>query len=135
MDGRFTERQTLEMLLMLRARLVLVAPLTAAMLSACVVAPYPARPVVYSQPAPAYAPPVEEYVVDTPPPAPYAEVIPPLPYEGAVWIGGYWGWNGGRHYWVPGRYERGRPGYGWRPHSWVQEGGRWHMRAGGWERR
>jgi hypothetical protein len=110
------------------------------MLSACVVAPYPARPVVYSQPVPAapvYAPaPAEQdYVVDVAPPPPYVEGVPAIPFAGAIWIGGYWGWNGGRHYWVPGRYEHPRPGYGWRPHAWVQEGGRWHMRQGGWERR
>lgn len=115
------------------------------MLGGCIVAPYPSRPVVYSQPAPApvyaqpapsYAPvPSEEYVVDVAPPPAYVETVPVVPYAGAVWIGGYWGWNGGRHYWVPGRYERPRPGYGWRPHAWVQVGGRWHLRNGGWERR
>ena len=73
-------------------------------------------------------------VVDTPPPAPYAEVIPATPYPGAVWIGGYWGWNGGRHQWVPGYYDRGRPGYRYEPHRWENRGGRWHLHAGGWIR-
>lgn len=105
-------------------------------LSACVVAPYPQR--VY-HPVPAGpgpgAYPEGDVVVDVPPPAPYVEVVPPLPYAGAIWIGGYWGWSGGRHHWVPGRWEAPRPGYAWRPHAWVQEGGRWHLHGGGWVRR
>jgi hypothetical protein len=119
------------------SRLLLILPLTAAALSGCVLAPYPARR-VYAQPAPVYAQPVPEYadeaVVDVAPPAPYVEVVPALPYPGAVWIGGYWGWRGGRHAWVPGRWDRPRPGYGWRAHGWVNDGGRWHLRGGGWIR-
>ena len=57
------------------------------------------------------------------------------PYAGAVWIGGYWGWRGGRHEWVGGRWEAGRPGYGWQPHRWVQHDNRWHLEGGGWVRR
>jgi hypothetical protein len=73
-------------------------------------------------------------VVDAPPPAPYAEVVPVLPYPGAVWIGGYWGWNGGRHNWVPGYYDRPRQGYRYEPHRWESRGGRWHLHGGGWIR-
>jgi len=122
---------------MIQTRLLIVVPVAAVLLSACVVAPYPNR-VVYSQPVPAYsqAQPVyqDETVVDVAPPAPYVEVVPAVPFTGAVWIGGYWGWNGGRHQWVAGRWEHPRPGYGWRPHAWVQQGGRWHLHAGGWVR-
>ena len=74
-------------------------------------------------------------VVDVAPPASYVEMIPVLPFLGALWIAGYWGWYGGRHQWVPGRYERPRSGYGWNPHGWVQQGGRWHLHGGGWVRR
>ncbi|HWH85007.1 MAG TPA: hypothetical protein VNU71_22510 [Burkholderiaceae bacterium] len=127
---------------MIQTRLLIV-PLSALLLSACVVAPYPARPVVYSQPIPAYRQPVPQYgeadpadeaVVDIAPPAPYVEVVPAIPFAGAVWIGGYWGWAGGRHQWHPGRWERPRPGYSWRAHSWVNQGGRWHLHGGGWAR-
>lgn len=119
---------------MIRTRLLIVS-LSALLLSACVVAPYPNR-VVYSQPVPVNAAPVyqEEAVVDVAPPPPYVEVVPAIPFAGAVWIGGYWGWSGGRHQWVPGRWEHPRPGYSWRAHAWVQQGGRWHLRAGGWVR-
>lgn len=97
--------------------------LSAALLSGCVVVPahhgYAAAPAI---------------IVDAPPPAPYVEVQPAIPYPGAVWIGGYWGWNGGRHNWVPGYYERPRPGYRYEPHRWENHRGRWQLRAGGWFR-
>ncbi|MEO6030640.1 MAG: hypothetical protein ABIP61_01865 [Burkholderiaceae bacterium] len=117
---------------------LLAVSLSAMSLSACVVAPYPRQ--VYSQPVPAaYGQPAyggDIAVVDVAPPAPYVEVVPPMPFAGAVWIGGYWGWGAGRHQWVPGRWDRARPGYAWRPHVWVQGGGgHWHLRGGGWVRR
>jgi hypothetical protein len=120
-------------------KLISAAALSALTLSACVVAPYPQR-VVYSQPVPAgqaaggqYSDGVEA-VVDVAPPAPYVEVVPAIPFAGAIWIGGYWGWQGGRHTWVPGRWDHPRPGYAWRPHAWVQQGGRWQLHSGGWVR-
>lgn len=104
-----------------------LALLTSALLSACVVVPahrggYRGG---YAEPA--------VVVIDTPPP-PYAEVVPVMPYPGAVWVGGYWGWQGGRHQWVPGYYDRPRPGYRYEPHRWDNRGGRWHLRVGGWLR-
>ncbi|MFG6488572.1 hypothetical protein ACG04R_17930 [Roseateles sp. BYS78W] len=102
---------------------LLLALAASALLSACIVVP--------AHPAYATGPVV---VVDTPPPAPYAEVVPAMPYPGAVWISGYWGWSGGHHHWVPGYYERPRPGYRWEPHHWENQGGRWHLRVGGWIR-
>ncbi|MDR7333632.1 hypothetical protein [Roseateles asaccharophilus] len=101
------------------------ALLTAALLSGCVVVPahragyYGAAPVV---------------VVDAPPPPQQVEVMPAMPYPGAVWINGYWGWRGGRHHWVPGYYERPRSGYRYEPNRWESRGGRWHLRMGGWIR-
>ena len=112
---------------------LLIVSLSAALLSACVIAPYPRR-AVYSEPAPSGAYDSQDVVVDMAPPAPYVEVVPIIPFPGAFWIGGYWGWNSGRHQWVPGRWERPRSGYNWRPHAWVQQGGRWHLHGGGWVR-
>lgn len=96
-------------------------------LSACVV-----TPVGRSY---AYVPAGEVIIADVGPPAPYVEVVPVAPYAGAVWINGYWGWRGGRHYWVGGRYEQPRLGYGWAPHRWVQHDNRWHLEGGAWFRR
>ena len=110
-------------------RLVVMIAATSA-LSACVVAPYPQQQAVYAQPG--YDQP--DVVVGMAPPAPYIETIPLIPFAGAVWIGGYWGWSGNRHQWVPGRYERPRPGYRMEPHRWNQgPHGSWHLR-GGWVR-
>ena len=109
-----------------KLKLVWVA-LSALALSACVVAPYPRYAVAnqgyYEGPA-----------VDVAPPAPYAEVVPVIPFPGALWIGGYWGWNGGRHNWVPGRWDRPRAGYSWQPHIWLNIGGYWRQRGGHWRR-
>lgn len=100
----------------------MVAATTA--LSACVVAPYQQQ-MAYDQP---------DLMVGVAPPAPYIETVPVIPFAGAVWLNGYWGWSNGRHQWVPGRYERPRPGYRMEPHRWVQgPRGNWHLR-GGWVR-
>jgi hypothetical protein len=115
---------------MLWPRLLFVS-MPALALSACVVVPYPyARQSAYYQPAGEGG-----VVVDAAPPAPYAEVVPVMPYADAFWIGGYWGWYGGRHQWVPGRWEHQRGGYGWQQHAWMRQGGRWHLHQGGWVRR
>ena len=111
---------------MSKLKIVAAAALSALALSACVVAPYPRQG--------GYYPDAGGLVVDVAPPAPYVEVVPVLPYSGGVWIGGYWGWSGGRHNWVPGRWDRPRPGYAWSPHRWEQRGNRWHLHEGGWVR-
>lgn len=109
-----------------QAKLMILA--ASMLLSACVVAPYPRYGGYYG------GGPVGSVVVtaDIAPPAPYAEVVPAMPYAGAVWLGGYWGWGGGRHQWVPGRWDAHRPGYAWRPYAWAPHGGRWQLNAGGW---
>jgi hypothetical protein len=107
-------------------RTLALAALCSAALSACVVAPV-GRPY-------GYAPGGEVVVADVAPPAPYVETLPPPPFAGAVWINGYWGWRGGRHVWVGGRYEHPRPGYVWSPHRWVQHDGSWHLEEGHWMR-
>lgn len=107
--------------------LVIALPL-ATLMAGCVVAPAPYPP---PEPMPG------EAVIVSPsaPPAPIVEVVPAMPYAGAIWIGGYWGWNQGRHVWVPGRYVAPRAGYRWEPHRWVQgPRGHWHLRGGGWVR-
>jgi hypothetical protein len=74
------------------------------------------------------------YVTVAPPPV-QAEVVGVAPYPGAVWIGGYWGWEGGRHMWHGGYWTRGRPGYVWQPHRWEPRGGGYVYFRGGWRRR
>ncbi|HEY0745971.1 MAG TPA: hypothetical protein VGD63_04675 [Steroidobacteraceae bacterium] len=73
-------------------------------------------------------------VVMVAPPPPRVEVIGVAPEPGYVWVGGYWGWVGGRHEWVSGHWVEGRPGRHWVPHAWVREGDGWRLRPGHWER-
>lgn len=80
-------------------------------------------------PAPVVAVPVQY----GPPPPPRREMVPP-PRRGQVWVGGHWEWRHGRHAWVPGYWVRARPGYVYRQPAWVDHGGRWEMRRGGWDR-
>jgi hypothetical protein len=91
------------------------AVLMLSLLGACVVAPAPGP-----------------YVEMAPPP-PRVEVVGVAPAPGYFWIGGFWGWEGGRHVWHEGRWEAPRAGYHWAPHAWVREGGGWRQHEGHWE--
>jgi hypothetical protein len=72
-----------------------------------------------------------EVEVEVQPPVARVEVIPPAPSPKHFWIHGYWGW-GATHYWVPGRYEVIRPGYGYAEARWVPVGRHWHFYPGRW---
>ena len=90
-------------------------------LSACVV--YPARGYYIGGPVAVAPPPVQ------------VETYGVAPAPGYFWIGGYWGWEGGRHVWHGGRWEAPRAGYRWEPHRWVHERDGWHLSGGHWARR
>ncbi len=77
-------------------------------------------------------PPPGEVYADVEPPAPQVEVVGTAPSPNHFWIGGHWGWAGGRHVWEPGRWELRRQGYVYAPGAWAREGGRWHWREGYW---
>lgn len=98
-------------------RVWLAALGTAAMLSACAVVPESSG-LVYAS---------------GPPPAPYAETIPVAPFADAVWVGGFWDWDGGRHIWQTGHYEKRRSGFEFHQPAWghAPDGG-WHLDRGGW---
>ena len=96
-----------------------------------VAAPPPA-PVVYQAPAP--QPVVSVYVepplvqpppvrVEWAPPPMLVETVPPMPYESAVWTGGYWVWEG-NWVWAHGRWAGPpQPGYGWVNPYYENRGG------------
>jgi len=75
-----------------------------------------------------------ETVVPVAPPPARVEYYGVAPLPGQIWIGGYWGWNGGRHVWAPGYWQTPRPGYRWTPHRWEQAPGGWRERPGYWGR-
>lgn len=57
-----------------------------------------------------------------PPPLP-VYVQPPCPQEGFIWIPGYWAWNAGDYYWVPGTWVMApQAGYLWTPPYWGWDG-------------
>lgn len=102
-------------------RVIAASAFAVAMLSGCVVAPVPAYDAYYGEP-----------IVVAPPP-PRVEYVGPPPVVGHIWIGGNWGWSGGRHVWVPGRWEAPRHGHAWVPHRWEQDGRHWRQRGGHWQ--
>ena len=75
----------------------------------------PTSPSYVYDPGPA---PAQEVIVQQAPPEPIVEVRPATPFGGAVWIPGYWQWNGFRHVWVGGHWSAPRAGWVWEPHHW-----------------
>jgi YXWGXW repeat-containing protein/thrombospondin type 3 repeat protein len=71
--------------------------------------------------------------LNAPPPAYRYEPVP-VARRGYLWSPGYWGWNGYRHVWVAGHWERARPGYVYRAPGWVEYNGRWHHQPSRWDR-
>ena len=97
------------------------------------------RPTERQGPAQVYqppAPPVEEVIVEAPPPVQVEELRPAPPFQGAVWIPGYWHWSGVRHVWAAGRWSPRPAGYAWEQHRWDRRpDGRWVQREGHWHAR
>jgi hypothetical protein len=92
----------------------------------------PTQPSYVYDPGPA---PAQEVVVQQAPPPEVVEVRPAAPFGGAVWIPGYWHWNGYRHVWVGGHWSAPRHGWVWVRHQWVQTpGGGWRWVPGHWMR-
>jgi hypothetical protein len=90
----------------------------------------PQAGVVYQPPAP----PPEEVVVDAAPPQPIVEVKPTPPFAGAIWIPGYWHWQGRHHEWVVGRWSAPAPGHHYQPTEWERRDNRYVQRPGYWDR-
>lgn len=67
-----------------------------------------------------------------PPPERYERV--PEPRRGFLWESGYWRWNGRRHVWVAGHWERARSGYVYSAPGWIERDGRWEYQGRRWDR-
>ena len=73
------------------------------------------------------------YYASVPPPAVRYEQRGRAPGAGYAWIDGYWGYNGGRYNWVPGRWDRPPRGRSrWEGGRWESRHGRYHYREGRW---
>jgi hypothetical protein len=68
-----------------------------------------------------------------PPPPPPVDYVTPQPTPSAVWVAGYYGFDGYRYNWVPGHWEIPPPNYVVfvRPH-WVYRGGEYIYIRGYW---
>jgi len=77
-------------------------------------------------------PPSVNIHLPVPPPPPRFEAVP-APRPGYVWAPGYWGWEGQRHVWAPGRHIEARPGHSWVADGWQERDGRHHFAPGRWE--
>ncbi len=114
---------------------------TVVSLASCAIVPvgpqarYPVQANYPSYPVYEQGPPQEQpvYVNVAPPPQQY-EVVPALPFLGALWIAGVWHWSGNRHVWYGGHYVRPVAGYRYVPYQWYNHGGRWAPRGGHWVR-
>jgi hypothetical protein len=69
-----------------------------------------------------------------PPPAPPADYVTPQPTPSALWIAGYYDFDGYRYYWVAGHWEVPPPDVTvfHRPH-WVYRGGQYVFVRGYWQ--
>jgi hypothetical protein len=63
------------------------------------------RGTIYRSPEEATSTVVVEQVPTSPPPPSMVEVVTPAPVPGAVWIPGYWAFNGSAYTWFAGRWE------------------------------
>src|SRR5579872_3704261 len=73
------------------------------------------------------APPAEfvRVAVNTRPPLPRAERVPPQPSIEDFWVPGFWRWESGGFVWVEGRWERHRPDAVWIQAHWMRAGNVW----------
>lgn len=69
------------------------------------------------------------------PPPPVVRYEPvPVARAGAIWVQGYWNWNGGAYVWLPGHWVMSRPGYLYVQPAWREGPRGWELRRGGWHR-
>ncbi|MGH8296710.1 MAG: YXWGXW repeat-containing protein [Steroidobacteraceae bacterium] len=67
-----------------------------------------------------------------PPPLP-VYVQPPCPQSGYIWAPGYWGWNDGAYYWIPGTWVLPpQVGLLWTPGYWGWNDGAYLWHTGYW---
>jgi len=72
--------------------------------------------------------------IGTPPPPPRHERVIEEVRPGWFWVPGFWYWEGHRHHWAKGHWERERPGRRWIPARWEDHDGRHHYEPPRWER-
>ena len=66
------------------------------------------------------------------PPKVRTENPPPRPYESAIWVSGFWKWNGKKYVWVDGYWETKPQGKEWIPGRWENTRNGWLWKPGHW---
>ena len=75
----------------------------------------------------------EDVIVRVAPPRAVVEHRSSRPGRDYVWVNGYHRWDGHRHEWVEGRWERPpHAGGRWVQHRWVRREGGWVFVEGHW---
>ncbi len=69
------------------------------------------------------------------PPAAIAEVKPPAPALGQIWIAGYWDYLGGQSVWRAGRWLEGKVGYEYIRARYEWDGQSWQFHLPHWKKR
>lgn len=69
---------------------------------------------------------------EAPPPLRFESI--PASRDGYLWAPGYWNWDGSRHVWSAGHWERVRRDEDYVRPEWRQENGKWHLVQGGWKK-
>jgi hypothetical protein len=64
-----------------------------------------------------------------------AEARSAPPQANALWVAGYWHWNGIQYTWIPGHWESPPPGTTWRAPKYSLHNGAYVYEPGGWGKR
>ena len=75
---------------------------------------------------------IDVVYVQNAPPKPLVETRPERPGKEAVWMPGYWRWNGHKYVWVSGRWEAKPRGRVWMPGHWEKKPRGWVWVPGQW---
>lgn len=103
----------------------------AALLTACVVQPYPSEPTLPPDSDPGTYQTADQ--ASEPPPALPDYDQPPCPEEGWVWTPGVWRFGPSGYFWVPGTWVAPpRPGVYWTPGYWGVSGAVYVFHPGYW---
>jgi hypothetical protein len=66
------------------------------------------------------------------PPRARMDVRPAKPFSSAIWISGYWRWNGRQYIWITGKWAKPRYGKVWVNGHWKRTNRGWHYIPGHW---
>lgn len=66
------------------------------------------------------------------PPLPLPEMTDDTPWPGAIWLAGYWDWDGVRYIWNPGRWASASEGWRWSPGHWESTDRGWRFVGARW---